>query len=236
LGNSWGNIYVVWQTTYPCLKKTGFTSGKKQDRANSPGTDRPFTPNINHKKNRRDAERSRDHFIFDASMKKLLMMIWPVVLLTGCSKSGGGIKPNAAVGLSGTYTVYKQADTAFNNSLRADGIYDITVETLYGDTVYSGFGSGHPPHAGVNIIQNYTPGMIADTLIFKSATTGIESNLSVTTPITYSLSTGAFNDGVNDPTIHSKLTQIDASTIEIVSFQQQNGYVSDVVATFYKKE
>jgi len=180
-------------------------------------------------------EKKRTIILYLPRMKKLLLMILPVVLLAGCSKSGGSLKPDSTTGLTGTYTVYKQADTSFNNSLRADGISEITVETLLGDTTYSGVGTAHP-HVGVNIIQNYTPEMIADTIVFKSATTGIESNLSVTTAISYSLPTGAFNDGSNDPTFHIKLTQIDAATIKIVSFQQQNGYVSDVVATFYKKE
>ena len=163
------------------------------------------------------------------------MIIWPVALLAGCSKSGGGVKPKTAAGLTGTYTVYKVSDTSFNNALRKDGISEITVETLYGDTVYSGFGSG-TPHIGVNIIQNYTPAMIADTIDFKSATTAIERNLTGTVGITYSLATGAFDDGVNDPTFHIKLTQIDATTIKIVAYQEENGYIGDVNATFYRKQ
>ena len=72
--------------------------------------------------------------------------------------------------------------------------------------------------------------MIADTIVFKSATTGIESNFTDTTPITYSLSTGAFSDGSNDPTVIVKLTQIDATTMKIVAFQQQGSYTGDVQA------
>jgi hypothetical protein len=168
-------------------------------------------------------------------MKKLLTMMAPVVLLAGCGKSGGSLKPNNVAGLTGTYTAYKLADTAFNNSLRADGISVLTVETLSGDTTYTGFGTANV-HASVNIIQNYTPSMIADTLIFKSSTTGTESNLTNTASFTYTLSTGAFNNGNTDPTLSTKLTQIDAATVKIVAFQEENGYVSDVVATFYKKQ
>ncbi len=163
-------------------------------------------------------------------------MIWPVVLLAGCSKSGGTVKPKTVAGLTGTYTVYKFADTTFYNSIRADGVSEITVETLYGDTVYSGIGSAHP-HTGVNTIVNYTPQMIADTIDFKTATTAIARNLTDTTTITYSLLTGAYNDGSPyDPTFHIKLTQIDATTIKIVAYQEENGLIGDVAATLYRKQ
>jgi hypothetical protein len=159
------------------------------------------------------------------------LFYWPAA----ANQAAGGIKPITTTGLSGTYTVYKFADTAFINNLRADGLAEITVETLYGDTTYSGFGAGGP-HVGVNIIQNYMPSMIADTIVFKSATTGIESNFTDTTPITYSLSTGAFSDGSTDPTVVVKLTQIDATTIKIVAFQLQGSYTGDVQARFYRKQ
>jgi hypothetical protein len=170
-------------------------------------------------------------------MKKLLLFTLVAFLFISCSKSGGTVKPGNTTnvtGLSGKYAVFKNADTMFADNIRSHGVSQIEVLTLNGDTIYQNVGTVHPT-VSVNIIENYSPDMIADTLTFNSSTAGIESGKNATYPFKYSLSTGAFDDGDTTPNVHYILTRIDDSTVKLVIYEIDGIYTGDVTAAIYRK-
>jgi len=122
----------------------------------------------------------------------------------------------------------------YADNIRSHGIFEIEVLTLYGDTTYQNIGTAHPT-VSVNILQNFSPDMIADTLTFNSSTAGIESGKNASYPFLYSLGSGKFDDGDTDPNAIYKLTKIDASTVKLVIYGFDGTYTSDISATFYKK-
>ena len=167
-------------------------------------------------------------------MRNLYLVIIAAALWVSCKKSGGTEKPGNAAGLSGKYAAFKRSDTVFKDQVRGHGVSEIQVITLFGDTIYQNLDTAHP-YVGVNTIQNYSPSMITDTLNFTSATTGTESNQNNSGSFTYSLASGAFDDGDTTPGNHSKIVQIDATTVKLVFYQTDGIYTGDVSATLYKK-
>lgn len=168
-------------------------------------------------------------------MKTIVYFIFIALILAGCKKSSPTTVIPVAT-LTGKYVSFKIIDTSYNNSLIADGIYQIRHETATGDTDFYNPGAANYT-VNPNDIQNYQPSWAtSDTLNFTSSTAGAESDPTGTYPFTYSLQTGAFDDGANDPNLHIKLIKLNTSTIEIVAFEQQGIYVADGQATYYKKE
>jgi|GEM_PF-2746880 len=167
-------------------------------------------------------------------MKNLYLVIIAAAVWVSCKKSGNPDKPGNTTGLSGKYAAFKRSDTVFKDQIRSHGASEIDVLTLYGDTTYSGLGTAHP-YVGVNILQNFSPSMITDTLTFTSATTGTESNQTFTGPFTYSIASGTFDDGDTTPGAHAQIVQIDATTVKLVFYQTDGIYTGDVSATLYKK-
>lgn len=167
-------------------------------------------------------------------MKNLYLVIIAAALWVSCKKSGNSPDHNNTSGLSGKYAAFKKADTVFYDQIRSHGVSEIDVLTLFGDTTYANIGTAHP-YVGVNILQNFSPSMITDTLNFTSATTGVESNQNYTGPFTYSIASGTFDDGDTTPGAHSKIVRIDANTVKLVFYQTDGIYTGDVSATLYKK-
>lgn len=166
-------------------------------------------------------------------MNRILLLAILLAFLAACRKSGGTVNPVNAAGLSGKYTAYKLTDTTFFNGVRADGVQEIDVYTLQTDTAYTGIGTAHP-HAAPGSLQNFSPDMVVDTLVFKSPTTGVISDQGQGGNFTYNLKAGTMDLG--DPTTTVLLTQIDEQTIKMVSFQASGGYTSDVSARYFKKQ
>lgn len=167
-------------------------------------------------------------------MKNLYLVIIAAAAWVGCKKPGNSEKPGTTSGLSGKYAAFKKADTVFYDQIRSHGVSEIDVLTLFGDTTYANIGTAHP-YVGVNILQNFSPSMITDTLTFTSATTGIESNQTATYPFSYAIGTGTFDNGDTTPGNHSKIVQIDATTVKLVFYETDGIYTGDVSATLYRK-
>jgi hypothetical protein len=167
-------------------------------------------------------------------MKKLYLIIIAAAAWVGCKKSGNSPDHNNTSGLSGKYAAFKRSDTVFKDQVRSHGVSEIQVITLFGDTIYQNLDTAHP-YVGVNIIQNYSPSMITDTLNFTSAGAGVESNQNFSSPFTYSIASGKFDNGDTTPGLHSKIVQIDATTVKLVFYETDGIYTGDVSATLFKK-
>lgn len=170
-------------------------------------------------------------------MRNLFLFAIAAAALAGCKKSGDTAKPgdtNNTTGLSGKYAAFKSADTSFKDQIRGHGVSGIEVITLTGDTLYQNLDTAHPV-VSVNIIQNYSPSMITDTLTFNSATTGIESSQKATYPFSYDISSGKYNAGDTTPDTFYSLTKIDDTTLKLVIYQTSGIYTGDVSCTLYKK-
>ena len=160
-------------------------------------------------------------------MRKFLL---PLLLigLFGCKKSG-----NPTPGLSGKYSAFKEVDTTYNPT-------DLLVETLTGDTAY--FNYGTPDLELIpNTIGGYDASYLADTLTFISNTSGYESGVGYSAPnhFSYSLATGAFNDGDNfingTNTLTATLTQINPTTLKLLIIDKIGNTVEDSNASYYRK-
>jgi len=167
-------------------------------------------------------------------MKKLFLLGLIAFLICGCKKDSS--KNTQTSTLSGKYAVFKIVDTLFNSGLRIDGVSNLTVETLTGDTSYLNPGTKYYM-IEPNSIVNYNPSLfLADTLNFTSSTNGIETGA---TPFSYSLKTNAFDDGSNIiQGSYSRTTTIyfiNSTTIKLWWIEQGANSIGGSNAYYYKK-
>lgn len=169
-------------------------------------------------------------------MKKTLPFLLLALLIFSCKKSAkSDLNANLTGGLSGMYVSYKSLDTTYINGKINNGINNIMLKSAYGDTLYQ-----HPGTSNYiitpNIEQNYNPKLItSDTLVFTSDIAGIDVNSGATFPFSYSLKTGYYSDGTNDPSVFTKIIKIDNTKIETTIRQTSGNSVGDVVGIYYKK-
>jgi len=152
-------------------------------------------------------------------MKNLYIIIALASLLFGCSKSGSSPKNNTATNqlMGKKFKQYKFIDTIYNYQPNNGVFYDIQCNTMFGDTLYLNVGSSNV------IIQpnpqpDYDPAFnLDDTLVFKTATTGITSEFpglaNNIAPFTYSLTNHTFTD---DQGTVSGIIIIDDNNIELI--------------------
>jgi hypothetical protein len=177
-------------------------------------------------------------FIFDKisclNMKQTLLLLFAIAIIAGCKKSAV-TKSTNVTGLSGTYFSFKNIDTVYRDDKVSHGIREINVETTTGDTTYENPGTANYKILP-NIIQNYNPSWVtSDTLTFTSNTAGIVREPSNSYPFTYSLKTGNFNSG-EPADVHNKLVQLNATTIEWITYEGDDEDRTDVSATYFRKK
>jgi len=170
--------------------------------------------------------------------KTLLSILSAILLFSACSKGGSNPSKSTLTNkLVGTrYKLYKAIDTNYNYQPNNGVFYDITYDTMFGDTLHLNVGSS------TVIIQpspqpGYDPNFaLADTLIFKTTTSGIDSEFpgadNNITPFTYSLTNHTLTEGPDDI---SQIIIINDNTLETVSTEINNGKKTFSGGGFYRK-
>lgn len=170
-------------------------------------------------------------------MKKIYTLLVAALILYsyGCSKSSVNIQQNKTTSLAGqTYYLYRVVDTTYYNPANQNRINSIIHYSFYGDTVYLNPGDPQYYRVEPNAVVGFNPTVnLADTLVFKTAASGVDNSYFYPTDFTYSMSTHVFAEPPVPAGTSSKIIQLDAKTIEILTYS--NDPQEDHTGSYYQK-
>ncbi len=130
--------------------------------------------------------------------------------------------------------MYRRTDTIFTNANINDGVSEINVEAVGGDTTYLNPGT---IYYRVQVASDYNPAnALGDTLSFTSSTKGTNyDQFEGPLPFTYDFKTGLYTEDGEDPGETEVLSKINDSTMKLTITLTNLGYVRERIGIYYVK-